>query len=129
LGLDKNTSVSSKQFFNTNGTWNETLIQGAWMFRPVFGGSPNLPISDEEILESSNQLKIYPNPANNYINILSVEDVVDIKVYSLQGKLMLQQQITNGEKLNVLDIPDGMYILYITDRKGNINTHKISVVH
>lgn len=129
LGLDKNTSVSSKQFFNTNGTWNETLIQGAWMFRPVFGGSPNLPISDEETLETSNQLKIYPNPANNYINILGVEDVIDIKVYSLQGKLMLQQQITNGEKLNVLDIPDGMYILYITDRKGNVNTHKISVVH
>jgi hypothetical protein len=99
------------------------------MFRPVFGGYPNLPIGEEEMKQNSTQLKIYPNPAIDYINFLGVEDVVDVKVYSLQGKLMLQQQITNGEKLNVLDIPRGLYILYISDRIGNVSTQKISVVH
>lgn len=128
LGLDKNTSVSSKQYFNTSGTWTESLIQGAWMFRPVFGGYPNLPISDDEIFDTTNELKVYPNPASNEINFWGIEDAVEVKVFSLHGKLMLQQQITNGNKIDISNISQGMYILYISDSKGKIRTHKVSVL-
>ncbi len=128
LGLDKNTSVSSKQFFNTSGAWNESMIQGAWMLRPLFGGLPNLPISDEDIYEYSSELKIYPNPASNEINFGGVENIMDVKIYSLHGKLMLQQQITNGDKIDVSGFSQGMYIVYLTDNNGKINAHKISVV-
>lgn len=128
LGLDKNTSVSSKQFFNTSGTWTESLIQGAWMFRPVFGGAPNLPISDEEIFENTKELKVYPNPATNEINFMGVENIMDVKIFSLHGKLMLQQQISNLDKIDISAFNQGMYIVFLTDKEGNITTHKISVV-
>lgn len=128
LGLDKNTSLSSKQYFNTNGTWNESMIQGAWMFRPVFGGYPNLPISDEEIYENTNELTVYPNPATNEIKVGGFEDFIDVKVFSLQGKLMLQQQLFKSDKIDISYFSQGMYLLYITDNKGQISTHKVSVV-
>lgn len=128
LGLDKNTSLSSKQYFNASGSWNETMIQGAWMFRPVFGGYPNLPISDEDIYENANDFILYPNPASNQLNFVGFKDYIQIQVFSLHGKLMLQQQLIESEKLDISSLPEGMYILHISDNKGKIITRKLSVV-
>ncbi|MFN4234283.1 MAG: T9SS type A sorting domain-containing protein [Bacteroidia bacterium] len=128
LGLDKNTSLSSKQYFNASGTWNETMIQGAWMFRPVFGGYPNLPISDEEINVNTNNLIIYPNPASNQLNVVGFNDYIQVQVFSMHGKLMLQQQLNESEKLDISSLSQGMYLIKIADNTGKIITHKLSVV-
>lgn len=129
MGLDKNTSVSSRQFFNATGTWQETQIQGAWMFRPLFGGMPNLPISDEEIMTNTTENLIYPNPANNQLFVSGVLEKSYIKIYSLQGKLMLQHQIISGQPINISDFPQGLYLVELNDSNGKSQVRKISIVH
>lgn len=128
MGLDKNTSVSQRQYFNATGTWQESQIQGAWMFRPLFGGMPNLPISINDTIESNQQINIFPNPASNQLFITGINNIAEIKIFSLQGKLMLQHQISDNQKIDISNFSNGMYIVYISDYNGKVITRKISVV-
>ncbi len=53
-------------------------------------------------------VEVYPNPANNVINI-SVK--ADAEVLSLDGRIMLAQKAVTS--LNISQLPDGVYILRI----------------
>ncbi len=65
-----------------------------------------------------NGLKVYPNPANNYINI-EFESVADIagnySLFDVNGRL-LENGVLNSSitKLNLEDKSNGIYVIIIT---------------
>jgi hypothetical protein len=77
-------------------------------------------------------LKVFPNPAVDYINIL-IEDVdvknVKIELYNLEGKLIYNEQWENSgsaHQLQLNNFSSSQYILRIIDEQnGKVNSFKI----
>ena len=67
-----------------------------------------------EINEINTKPILYPNPSNGLFNLTLQEDLNNIKVYNLQGKLILSELLTKGEnKINLTK--SGFYFLGIND--------------
>ena len=67
-------------------------------------------------------LSIYPNPANRIVSIEGV-DVAEIQIYNVLGQPV--RTFTNTNKINVEGLSEGIYLLRITDGKGNVYLERI----
>ena len=65
---------------------------------------------------TKNIITIYPNPTQNILHFS--QPLKEITVYDLSGKLIKTQKELS-EKLNVNDLPKGIYILSGVDKSGN----------
>ncbi|WP_430409868.1 T9SS type A sorting domain-containing protein [Kordia sp.] len=72
-----------------------------------------LSTTDVQLLEDN--VKIYPNPTSNSINIQTNSIIKSVAIYNLLGKKVLQATETN---INVTGLSQGMYILKITSVEG-----------
>jgi hypothetical protein len=68
---------------------------------------------------NNQDLRIYPNPASEYIKIslkgINESQRIDIKIYKVNGSLVYQSDIVNNEMLNLnnLNIEYGLYFIKI----------------
>lgn len=91
------------------------------------GGTPRISNPDK-----STDIKIYPNPATNVINLeldQNIKPDSDIKaiLYDTQGAELQRVEIINSTaKINVEDLPVGIYIISL-NIDGKIESHKIYV--
>ncbi len=67
-------------------------------------------------------LKIYPNPATDFIGLNNDSQVSEIKVLNLVGKQVKHFFVSKGEKYPVMDIRNGMYLVQLIDDSGKIMT-------
>ncbi len=90
--------------------------------------SENLAVSDIE----KKEFKVYPNPVKNSLTILTRVPEVRIKLYDMQGRLILdkkgkQNAISNTIELEMNSVKTGNYIITIGDANGTvIHTTKIT---
>ena len=75
-----------------------------------------------EILD--NELTAYPNPAYNLVRINGVE-VAEVQVYNALGQLV--KTFKNTNEIPVAALPQGVYLLRITDTDGKIYMNKITI--
>ena len=70
-------------------------------------------------------LKIWPNPANNYLNVVRDNNPIDyITIMDLNGKILMRKNVGNNIAiLNVSLLPAGTYLLE-TVGKGEISVKK-----
>ena len=61
------------------------------------------------------QIKISPNPVLNEVQITFPTDNNEIKIYDLQGKLLLQQNVGQMAEVNVSMLPKGTYVLMVNN--------------
>ena len=71
--------------------------------------------------------QVFPNPTNNKVWIVLPEDALvdEIRVYNVFGQVVKRVQGTN--EVSVVGLPEGVYVLRITDEKGNAFTERVSV--
>jgi hypothetical protein len=69
----------------------------------------------------NNGLIIYPNPSNGFLRLSrEVESKSDIKVFSLDGKIVYQKGLfPNESEINLEHLPNGVYFLEL--KSGNVN--------
>jgi hypothetical protein len=67
-------------------------------------------------------VKIYPNPVTEYFQIEGIEGTAKLILSDLNGKMLLQKQIVNNEKIAAKNIGSGSYIVKIITSQGTINT-------
>ena len=61
-------------------------------------------------LNGPNRINIYPNPAKNKIFISNLkEDNTLVKIYDINGRLVLENKISNKEYLNISKLSKGIY--------------------
>ncbi|MCF6366116.1 MAG: T9SS type A sorting domain-containing protein [Bacteroidales bacterium] len=77
--------------------------------------------SDIDIINS--EFKVYPNPAKDFIQITGPGSI-KIEFYNISGKQFLS---SNKKKINISNIPNGIYLLKIQTSEGQI-IKKISVI-
>ena len=101
---------------------------GGWLGTPQF----NIVISEDATVDTEDelwteQLNLYPNPTKDEVTIESTTNVVQIRVYDMQGKLMMYAN--NRLPVSTLDVSSwakGMYWIQIQTEKA-IVTRKLVV--
>ncbi len=93
--------------------------------------------AQEQRLPQSNTanktVDVYPNPASQFIVVYnySMENTRTASLYNMNGTLVQQQRLLqSASRMDVSNLPAGLYILKITDaKKTNIRTEKIIITH
>jgi len=60
-------------------------------------------------LNGPDRVNIYPNPASDNIYISNLIEKSSIKIYDIQGKLVLENKISNKEYVNISILSKGIY--------------------
>ena len=125
IGFDGSNDNSQYTFYNTNGSWQPTEMHGTLMIRPVVG--PSYYIGVEELESVSETVKLYPNPANNVLNINVSDDteIVATSIYDLTGRRVYQNAFTKA--IPVGEFRDGLYFISLTTAQGQVITQKIVI--
>jgi hypothetical protein len=116
-GYDVNTPNAGKQFYWLNGEWSQSEVPGSIMIRPVVGLPLTITsINDIQYNNNRKSLKIWPNPARDYINIdpgeLQLSGVSYISLSDLNGHEIMK--VPFKEKVDISSLHDGMYFLVIS---------------
>lgn len=119
--------VSGHPFFGNKGLFKSQIV----FQMPTSGGVQKMAAkngnTDALKTESNNQVKVYPTPANDIINIVLQDELMNVKsiisMVSMDGKIM--QTATSAKaklvQLNVSKLPAGAYMLRIASGKQTIN--------
>ncbi len=100
----------------------ETSNQGCVGTEKTFNATitPGVGISESNL---SNDLLIYPNPTNDFINIsLPNHNIKQVVIYNLMGGEILQ---TNKTNINISELAYGIYFVKVIDNNGNSCIKKI----
>ncbi len=54
---------------------------------------------------------VYPNPANEFISIEMKNETTQLRIFDMFGKMMVCETNYNGKKIDVSQLPKGIYIL------------------
>lgn len=74
--------------------------------------------------EISYESLIYPNPTDDYVNIeFEANNPLNIEIYDLNGRKIISAPVQfnnlNRFRINVLNLSQGMYIVYLVDKNNN----------
>jgi hypothetical protein len=76
-----------------------------------------------EDVENAEQLMVFPNPAEDVVNITAPTNVNKVEVFSLDGKMVKGNNVVGSTnvKLNVEDLESGIYVLKVyADRQTHV---------
>ena len=76
---------------------------------------------DLEDFDFNNELLVYPNPAQNSINV-KFNDFERLEVYNIIGQLIIE---TYEESVDVSEYENGVYIIKVYDSNGNSDSTKL----
>ena len=77
-------------------------------------------IGEHDNFES--EINIYPNPFEDFIIIESSLQIIELRMYDMQGRLVLQQK---ENVISTIGLNSGLYTLVIIDGKQKTKTRKI----
>ena len=66
--------------------------------------------------DAAAQVSVYPHPSSDQIQfgITDMNDVLQVQIYDMQGKLVLNEQINADEKISISDLQNGVYMCKIS---------------
>lgn len=86
-----------------------------WRFFRQYKTSQFLPSVNIPEIIHQNGIVLYPNPAQDRVNIRSDKNILNIKLYDVTGKMIAEQSKTC---IDVNAIPAGLYTIEITTAEG-----------
>tara|TARA_Y100000385_G_scaffold181089_1_gene187033 strand:- start:9271 stop:10011 length:741 start_codon:yes stop_codon:yes gene_type:complete len=77
-----------------------------------------VPVGIDE--QESNLIKIYPNPFMNQLNISASQEISNIQLLDLAGRVLIDKKVTSefNSKINISSINSGQYIVMIETTSG-----------
>lgn len=113
-------AVYSNKVINSIGTLN---------FEGIWESSCDLINSLNDHDYANEQFKIFPNPSNSNISVVSnKKSDFKLSIFSLEGRLVIDEiNFIEKTEINVSHLNDGIYIVKILDAEGNYSLNKIVV--
>ena len=75
-------------------------------------------------------VSVFPNPATEFITVNNEDAVKNIYVFNLIGRKMKNFEVVKGERYDVADLPNGLYIVQLVGRNNKIlTTQKMRFSH
>ena len=62
-------------------------------------------------------INVYPNPTKENIIISNIKEELELKIYDLQGKIVLIKKVNNLSKVNLSELSKGVYNLKFKGKK------------
>ncbi|MGL4364177.1 MAG: T9SS type A sorting domain-containing protein [Bacteroidales bacterium] len=123
VGFDVNSKPSGKMLLSLDGNkWTTSRFDGlgALMIRPSFARLTfDASTSIKPIEEKKTNLLLYPNPTKENIKLQLPESlqnkILNIEIFTLQGRMIMQALYTMGTGLNVGTLPTGVYFLRVVN--------------
>ena len=66
---------------------------------------------------NTSELKVYPNPVRDIINLKNSGEFDRLKIYNIQGQLVLQKSLNQSQNIDVSFLTEGIYTLILEDSK------------
>ena len=133
VGFDTHNDASEYLFFNANGTWEQSLKQGALLMRPILNTLYD-PFLVEEIAPEESW-KIYPNPVSGQSIFIENTNITTseltqkgsiVSIYDMMGRVLLTQAYSHS--ISVSHLPRGLFLLHITSEDNSIHhIHKLLI--
>ena len=103
------------QLYWSTGTSNPW---GSWTFVHGNPGFDVTSVNESKQIESN--LKIYPSPTSNYINLEGPNEVYSLQILNIQGQLFHELNNIDGhQNIDVSFLPSGLYFIKVNYNKGN----------
>ena len=87
------------------------------MIRPVFSTNLDYTLSEEELNLDTKEIILYPNPAQNLVNIDGLDGFFTVAIYDLSGRRVTFAE--NEHTIDVNHLDPGLYLVDIRDEDGN----------
>ncbi|MFM8432004.1 MAG: T9SS type A sorting domain-containing protein [Bacteroidota bacterium] len=127
LGLDKNIDRHEHMFYQVDGFWDSSSVQGSWMMRPLFGDTLGTGVIGIDEPVQQIPFSISPQPADQLIQVITKDErLLEYEIYSLQGSL-----ISTGRLETVIptsNLPQGSYLLRITNPDKTESGSRVIVI-
>lgn len=113
-----NLSLASNVFYYVNDATlyvpigSKTSYQQAVQWRD-FANIVEITITNDLQNKTTNTIKIYPNPFNDYFKISGLDSNGVLLLSDLNGKNLLTKQVNNEEKVYMSSLPKGLYLVKI----------------
>ena len=128
IGFDRNVNRKQDIFYNLGTGFQNTIFDGALMMRPVFTSAMDN-VASIPVLENKNyRLKVYPNPANQFLTIDSYS-TGEVEVFDLHGRRLFSHFIFDKFQLNTQGWANGIYLVQFTAPFGKKLVEKIIIQH
>ncbi|MCB0479075.1 MAG: lamin tail domain-containing protein [Crocinitomicaceae bacterium] len=87
----------------------------------------NCAVNGIEDNEMAKVVSLYPNPSNGKVTISSTEEIVEIKVYAINGVLVYSQSLTASthSTLNLSNLEKGTYLVNFRTKSGLVGTDRL----
>ncbi len=107
----------NNKFYFTTGVTLTARVKETWK-NDQFVGIEETPLN-------LNDVKVFPNPSSEAINIQTDKDYINLILTSIIGEIVFEGRSNN---ISVKDLPNGVYNLNIAFNKGSINK-KLIILH
>ncbi len=68
---------------------------------------------------ANSDINIFPNPTNGIINLSTPAGIINVEIYDLKGQIIVKSK--QAHKIDLTDLPDGMYFMRIITKNGEYN--------
>jgi hypothetical protein len=122
IALDKNRKGANHRYYNIEGVWESSQLDGALMLRPLVG-SPLPPTHIPVIPEVVPEWSIAPNPSSDHIR-LSIPQMdnnntlFEYTITDVLGRNVLQGKVHPNETISLQTLRKGTYFLRLKDASG-----------
>jgi hypothetical protein len=118
-GFDVNTPNAGRQFYWLNGEWRQSQVQGSIMIRPIVGDPLRITSIKDTYYRNNNQIRVWPNPATDYLIIspeeIQLSGIIYVSVIDLYGRELIKVPYTG--QINISALHEGIYTV-ITSMNG-----------
>jgi alpha-tubulin suppressor-like RCC1 family protein len=81
---------------------------------PTAINCPATSLANNDYLSTSNELKVYPNPVNNLLNISFDQTMNSVALYNLLGQEVITKLVNANEtSIDVSALPSGTYLIKV----------------
>lgn len=59
-------------------------------------------------------VNVYPNPSSDFLQLSNLDETTGFNIYSMEGKLLQNGAVVPGDKINIVGLNSGMYLLQLS---------------
>ncbi len=86
------------------------------------------PVSTRPWRNEVRNLEVFPNPTTGLIEIQGITGPFSFSVFNTTGSLLLRNQRSFTNQLELRNLPSGSYIIAVTDRKGVLYRSRVQLM-
>lgn len=129
IGFDVNTNHKDALYYDVGFGWQQSTYDGSLMMHPVFGKTGVGVAGINEITSSKKSFTLFPNPAQNSIQIKNhhPDTFSSVEIYSVIGQPVLTQLLENNITIDVSSLPNGVYFVYLSSDQTKSAPEKLII--